>query len=305
MCIGGVNYGNGIIVRSKKTLPQHQPSSSRRYRFFLSDHPPDISFLPQIILPIQSSSSKHPPQSIPPCCNLRSESQLPATSLIHSGAMFFRERLPEGEQQFRKALKILEKNFPKPDNSDQQWLDRYFEEKFRGQAILQRRRRLMQLQSTGANKTHLDDAHQEAPPEYSAVCGLSDAEIAQEIQTLMRAFWKNNRKLFYMIEECPQTRRAQRVNLYRYHKDQNGRPFAWVGGRMICADSGGCCGRECRCCEKPLLQYDRPADYWEPTMKDVGVYGHCTSECPCCIAIKNEYTPHPNLPPTKLLLENN
>ncbi|OQE11649.1 hypothetical protein PENVUL_c002G10353 [Penicillium vulpinum] len=40
--------------------------------------------------------------------------------------------------------------------------------------------------------------------------------------------------------------------------------------RDDCARRGGCCGRECKCCEKPP----------DPTRKKG--WGHCTAQCACC-----------------------
>jgi len=40
--------------------------------------------------------------------------------------------------------------------------------------------------------------------------------------------------------------------------------------REDCAKRGGCCGRKCKCCEKP------------PASHRIRGWGHCTSQCACC-----------------------
>ena len=47
--------------------------------------------------------------------------------------------------------------------------------------------------------------------------------------------------------------------------------------RQHCAENGGCCGRECQCCE------DRSA--YANSDRKLG-YGHCTLECGCCSEIR-------------------
>ncbi|CRL25016.1 unnamed protein product [Penicillium camemberti] len=40
--------------------------------------------------------------------------------------------------------------------------------------------------------------------------------------------------------------------------------------REDCANRGGCCGRQCKCCERP------------PDSRRMKGWGHCTVECACC-----------------------
>ncbi|RDW60484.1 uncharacterized protein DSM5745_10942 [Aspergillus mulundensis] len=46
--------------------------------------------------------------------------------------------------------------------------------------------------------------------------------------------------------------------------------------RKLCADAGGCCGRDCGCCFK-----SRDSRYAGPLVG--GFHGHCTSACACCL----------------------
>lgn len=45
-----------------------------------------------------------------------------------------------------------------------------------------------------------------------------------------------------------------------------------------CAETGGCCGQECNCCEKRLN-----------TLQNSGMNGHCLWACPCCMKRKRFY----------------
>lgn len=120
----------------------------------------------------------------------------------------FKERLPKCERKFWKEFKKWKKRSRKhPDNTDvrnrvvKEWVTPFYTESLRGHAILQRRRRLMQPQSSKDQETPLES--QESPPDYSAACGLSEAERAKEIRVLIAAFWESNRKLFRLIEDSP------------------------------------------------------------------------------------------------------
>ncbi|KAH8425501.1 uncharacterized protein LDX57_003252 [Aspergillus melleus] len=70
----------------------------------------------------------------------------------------------------------------------EEWVKPYNDERNRGHATLQRRRRLMQLPSVEPKEAHHDSSPQEAPPDYSTICGLSDADWTNEIRTLTAAF---------------------------------------------------------------------------------------------------------------------
>lgn len=47
---------------------------------------------------------------------------------------------------------------------------------------------------------------------------------------------------------------------------------AWL--RKDCANRGGCCGRDCKCCERP------------PSSSRLKGWGHCTAQCKCCYRVR-------------------
>ncbi|KAJ0415243.1 hypothetical protein BJY00DRAFT_293754 [Aspergillus carlsbadensis] len=87
--------------------------------------------------------------------------------------------------------------------------------------------------------------------------------------------------------------------IYKYylrhdHYNRPGPSRLWQGRRQDCADRGGCCARECGCCEKVLYEY--PLRHQDGTMYMRKVYAHCTSECGCCVITHGVYEPAPCLP---------
>ncbi|KAB8214623.1 hypothetical protein BDV33DRAFT_195921 [Aspergillus novoparasiticus] len=172
------------------------------------------------------------------------------------------------------------------------WITPYLEARDFDYAILQRRRRLL---STKLVAPKLEGESQEKLPDYREAC--DEAKLEEEVNELMEAYWTSNRALLAMDETMPLASNVMEIDLLRSYKDRHGRPYSWVIDRSMCADTGGCCGRACGCCERPLLTYYRPRGYLDLDRKtEVGVYGHCTAECPCCIQVRHRYHPHPRLP---------
>jgi hypothetical protein len=89
----------------------------------------------------------------------------------------------------------------------------------------------------------------------------------------------------------------------RDNNNKHGRSRLWQSRRQECASRGGCCARDCGCCEKVLYEY--PLRQWQnegrgsslgDTMYMRKVYAHCTSECGCCVITHGVYEPDPRLP---------
>ncbi|KAL3456111.1 hypothetical protein BJX64DRAFT_296916 [Aspergillus heterothallicus] len=84
-------------------------------------------------------------------------------------------------------------------------------------------------------------------------------------------------------------------------KNGLGRSRLWEKKRQDCVNRGGCCARECGCCERVLHEYPfrdwkNPGRGLEGTVFIRKVYAHCTSECGCCVATHGVYEPDPRLP---------
>lgn len=89
---------------------------------------------------------------------------------------------------------------------------------------------------------------------------------------------------------------TEQFMLRHEHKDENNRSYWWRLKIRACVDTGGCCSRACGCCEKPLREHLWPVDSGRREV--VGVYGHCTAECACCIRHQGFYLPDSRLPKT-------
>lgn len=188
------------------------------------------------------------------------------------------------------------------------WVKPYLLEEQLGIAILQRLQRLYkqqqeqeqsseQLQKTSSLPGSRDILQ---PPDYnSSVTPLpSSAIIAEEATRLRGEYWKQQDRLNLLdavkpINAVP----VQEQMLLRKHRDRHGRSYAWVLGQERCAASGGCCGRDCGCCEKVLNQHLMPArNLAREESAVVKVLGHCTVECHCCIEARGCYIPDSRLP---------
>ncbi|KAL4804340.1 hypothetical protein BDV18DRAFT_162104 [Aspergillus unguis] len=85
-------------------------------------------------------------------------------------------------------------------------------------------------------------------------------------------------------------------------QDDQGRNDLWYHESTVCSLSGGCCARDCGCCDNPLMEYQRRYKNEESGKmeKDYDrVYGHCTMECACCIKAHGVYTPDKRVGNTK------
>ncbi|KAE8352284.1 hypothetical protein BDV28DRAFT_161892 [Aspergillus coremiiformis] len=208
--------------------------------------------------------------------------------------------IPKCERKFHSAYQRCMSDWKKfgivkeLEDEKKSWINPFEEERERGHAILQRRRRLMDIKVAEHPK---QEGESQKPPDYKEACTPAESTRQKEIQDLMEAYWASNDLLLSMIDKRSQNLYVRRVDILRNHFDRHGRPYFWVLERAKCADTGGCCGRDCGCCDKALLAYNRPFGYLYPDQKRVfRVYGHCTVECPCCIQVRHRYHPHPRLP---------
>ncbi|KAL3441086.1 hypothetical protein BJX65DRAFT_316024 [Aspergillus insuetus] len=87
------------------------------------------------------------------------------------------------------------------------------------------------------------------------------------------------------------------------HYNRDGPSRLWESRRQDCAIKGGCCARDCGCCERVLYEY--PLRQWQSegkgsrlgdTMYMRKVYAHCTPECGCCVITHGVYEPDQRLP---------
>lgn len=89
-----------------------------------------------------------------------------------------------------------------------------------------------------------------------------------ELERLNDKYWLHYRKSWKIKGNVPSGPLNWAIDAWR--KDS-----AWYLHPCLksdCAGQGGCCGRSCRCCEKP-----------RDTNRELYNKGHCTTACPCCV----------------------
>lgn len=92
-------------------------------------------------------------------------------------------------------------------------------------------------------------------------------KLTEELILLNQEYWRLER-ILYTAEASGGRGPAKDAYLSSrkrpgWHLDSN-----WL--REDCAKRGGCCGRQCKCCERP------------PDSRRIKGWGHCTIQCACC-----------------------
>ncbi|KAL2788353.1 hypothetical protein BJX66DRAFT_352777 [Aspergillus keveii] len=151
------------------------------------------------------------------------------------------------------------------------WIEWHMSRLERCYAILQRER---QLNQEGGDHIYIYNLHprKSLNTKYASKSTLSDEERDQELRVLRAEFRKLQKEMTT--------------------SDRPDDTLTWMY-RM-----GGCCARECGCCEKLLHEYvlHKYGLDKEHTKRPRKVYGHCTSECACCVITHEFYEPHEHLP---------
>lgn len=176
-----------------------------------------------------------------------------------------------------------------------EWVPIYRNEESLCDAILQRQNRLRELRS---KVLHQDKSDELTPLK---TCGgepkIDVSKLDKEITFLQERYYEQLDRMEKLGDVANLIGpNAEECVLLRKHRDRYGRTFSWLKGREHCADFGGCCGRPCGCCEKPLRTYLRPTD--DGGKEFIEILGHCTGECACCIRFQGSYKKHKSLPAT-------
>lgn len=128
---------------------------------------------------------------------------------------------------------------------------------------------------------------QSMPPGYEE----SPRALDQDLAGIREQYWLHRQELDKIESEKPRGGAAMaRWDLLQCSHNLQGKTLAWEDGKKACAARGGCCGRGCGCCSKPLTEYTMPGSLFG---KKSRIYGHCTVECPCCIRARGFYKPDP------------
>ncbi|KAL4990606.1 hypothetical protein BDW68DRAFT_174838 [Aspergillus falconensis] len=173
-------------------------------------------------------------------------------------------------------------------NAQREWISDHLELESRGVAILQRIRRLDSVTTiTNENHDNITSGGEEKK-------GLT----TKEKETLYNAYYDNNRLIRHHWATKPPGNTVTAFELdSKNFEPGTGRRAQWFNERVLCAERGGCCGRACGCCEKPLSKYIvHVIESGQGKGTAVPVYGHCTAECGCCTGKRGAYVPDKRIP---------
>lgn len=193
----------------------------------------------------------------------------------------------------------------------------YFDNREKRNAILQRIRQLKQnsdvyqynlLQDQTPTTNQFQSPNQMSLNTVSKDTSYTEEDRRRELQELNVELRRIQLELFNKWHDAPDNAGARICKLGFEHTDEEGRSAIWYNERESCSEGGGCCGRSCGCCEKPLHEYyvDTGRSYVAngetgstEGKKLVRLYGHCTAECACCVITHGVYKPRQDLPKPK------
>jgi hypothetical protein len=179
--------------------------------------------------------------------------------------------------------------------SGHDWKRQYIAEEYKGMVILQRQKRLDNRKSEILSAiAHLMEYHDHHEDQHKKLCDEL-YEIDEKLLQTRRLYCAHQlemRRLWFIAGDNIQVRGIIMSRKPQYSLlPGRDKPYIWVKQRNACAQSGGCCGRECGCCEEPLALI-RIVSRRIPRKNNVSLYGHCTAECGYCIKHNGVYVPH-------------
>jgi hypothetical protein len=150
-----------------------------------------------------------------------------------------------------------------------QWQEKCQREEYRGFSMLQREIYLKEEMAACVKVARL------RPLTSGEVADLQAWE--EELKEFDQKYWLHTRAWYKLMCEKP---KGPSIREW----DASSRMEAMLSTeiRYFCTANGGCCGRECGCCERPLK-----------THREKNRYGHCTMECGCCIRNRGFYRVDP------------
>jgi hypothetical protein len=193
----------------------------------------------------------------------------------------------------------------------------YYNNREKRNAILQRIRQLKQnsdvyqynlFQNQTPIRNKSRSKNQMSLDTVSKDTSYTEEDRRRELQELDVELRRIQLELFNKWHDAPDNAAARICKLGYEHTDEEGRSDVWYNEREACSVSGGCCGRTCGCCEKPLHEYYVDTGQFfvvdgEPDSTEgkelVRLYGHCTAECACCVITHGVYKPRQDLPKPK------
>jgi hypothetical protein len=188
--------------------------------------------------------------------------------------MKFFERIEEALEKRNRydlatRLRRFELGFASADSAriQKRWWEQIYNEEREGFAMLQRENYLNEEVAARLKESGLRPLTHEELAEFKA--------WKKELEEFDQKYWLHRRE---WEELCLEKPKGPCVREW----DASCRREAILSpkNRSRCAARGGCCGRDCGCCEK-VLRTDR----------EIGRYGHCMMECGCCIRNRGFYKP--------------
>lgn len=158
------------------------------------------------------------------------------------------------------------------------WCKEIIEVDIEGRWIVQREDRIRRQLAASSEPS--------SPPPYSGNrCDFVDNMKKNELKSLNEKYWTHHQKAWKLVADAPEGAVGRAFRTLR--KNPNWHLNPWL--REDCKGRGGCCGRDCGCCERS-----------RGGLRDFGS-GHCTSACHCCLEFqKLEGTPVMNYLETTL-----
>jgi hypothetical protein len=106
-----------------------------------------------------------------------------------------------------------------------------------------------------------------------------------ELQQINQSFWQHQQEMQKLEEwkiSGPWTR--------EYAVFRGPGKLGWKASRRACKLGGGCCSRDCGCCERPQKTH-------RVKQGDDQIIIHCTIACGCCVRNRGFFRPDPNIKP--------
>jgi hypothetical protein len=151
------------------------------------------------------------------------------------------------------------------------WISEHRQEIRRVNNIIQRETHI------GSISRHYEiQVQHESPPEPSTLRKLHECNF--ELRLLNIEYFQHLERMAELMERKPPGRLV-----HRYTKSLHKPKQLWNIERTYCQLRGGCCSRECGCCERPWQTIRHPSGKVR--------YMHCTGSCGCCTRHRGYYSP--------------
>ncbi|PWY92777.1 hypothetical protein BO70DRAFT_392161 [Aspergillus heteromorphus CBS 117.55] len=185
--------------------------------------------------------------------------------------------------RLRHKASLQERHMPDKINIQKDWIRRHKENEELEFALLQR---ITCLERVKRQK-------EEEQPASSLIHTPGPSNPKRQVTLAEEHYFRCQRASRALDYDKPSGSLTDEFDFLRHHRNSDGQTLAWEEDRIACALLGGCCGRRCRCCERPLRCYIMPDSGEGKEM--VGFHGHCTAECGCCMRHRGFYRPDSRL----------